>query len=162
MCAHPVAGVGRRRNLAPESCPNPDACEDTALIRELRRASVSVVKYIHAYRESVLDLAPCATSWDAWITKSHSYVESLIVGPHPAPAGIVEKLSESVPFSRYLAVIRVWAADLDPIDILLDTTSTERNLQCLAVLATTEARPVTEEMVALLADQFECAAITLT
>jgi len=79
--------------------------------------------------------------------------------PHPAPGAIVEKLSGSVPFSRYLAIIRVWADDLDPVDILLDTTSTERNLQCLAVVATTEARPATEAMVELLADKFECAAI---
>jgi hypothetical protein len=126
---------------------------------ELQRASLAVVTYVHVFRESVLDQSPCKTSWDAWITKSHSYVESLIVGPRPVPGAVVEKLSGSVPFSRYLAVIRVWAADLDPIDILLDSTSTERNLQCLAVVATTDAPPATQAMVALLAAQFACTPI---
>jgi hypothetical protein len=126
---------------------------------ELQRASLEVIKYVHAFRESVLDLAPCKTSWDSWIAKSHSYLESLIIGHHPAPAAVVEKLSASVPFSRYLAVIRVWAADLESIDILLDSTSTERNLQCLAVVTTTEAGPSTQAMVTLLAQQFGCAAI---
>ena len=60
---------------------------------ELQRASLAVVTYVHALRESVLDQSPCKTSWEAWIAKSHSYVESLIVGPRAAPAGVVEKLS---------------------------------------------------------------------
>ena len=72
------------------------------------------------------------TLWKSRIFRSTSYMESLL--REAGGAGIVERLCTSVRLSRYIGVIRILAPGLDTLDVLLDTTSTERNLNCLAVL----------------------------
>ncbi len=126
---------------------------------ELGRASLVIVGYANAFRETLLSRRSAATGWDSWISKSHEYVESLIVGSLKAPAIVVQKLTASVPLSRYIAVVRVKAQDLDSIDVLLDTTSTERNLQALAVVTPMNATPETKEVALWLSIQFACASI---
>ncbi len=126
---------------------------------ELQRVSLRIVDYANAFRETLLSRRPAATTWDSWISKSHEYVESLIVGSPKAPATVVEKLTESVPLPRYVAVIRVKAHDLDPIDVLLDTTSTERNLEALAVATPMNATHETKEVALCLSIQFACTSI---
>jgi hypothetical protein len=98
-------------------------------------------------------------SWDCWIAKSHSYVESLILGEHRAPESLVAHLCTSVPFSLYLGIVRIEAEDLDPIDFLLDTTSTERNLNCLALVRPTSSRDRTIDLAELLAVRYNCSVI---
>lgn len=51
----------------------------------LRKAAIQIVGDIQAFRESVLSTEAAITSWDMWIMKSHSYVESLIVGENKLP-----------------------------------------------------------------------------
>jgi hypothetical protein len=126
---------------------------------ELRRAAIRLVREIHAHRQSLLAAPGAVTSWDCWITKSHSYVESLILGENRAPESLVARLCTSVPFSRYLGVVRIEAEDLDPIDFLLDTTSTERNLHCLALVRPTTSRARTIDLSALLAMRYRCSVI---
>lgn len=72
------------------------------------------------------------TLWKSRIFRSTSYIESLL--REGGGAVIVERLCTSVRLSRYIGVIRIMAPGLDTLDVLLDTTSTERNLNCLAVL----------------------------
>jgi len=126
---------------------------------ELRRAAIRLVREIHAHRQSLLAASGTVTSWDCWIAKSHSYVESLILGENRAPESLVARLCTSVPFSRYLGVVRIEAEDLDPIDFLLDTTSTERNLHCLALVRPTTSRDRTIDLAELLAIRYRCSVI---
>ena len=74
---------------------------------ELQRAAIRLVREIHAYRQSLLGGPGTVTSWECWIAKSHSYVESLILGEKKASDSLVERLCTSVPFSRYLGVVRI-------------------------------------------------------
>jgi len=126
---------------------------------ELRRAAIKLVREIHAHRQSLLGAPGTITSWDCWITKSHSYVESLVLGESKVPKSLVPRLCRSVPFSRYLGIIRIEAADLDPIDFLLDTTSTERNLHCLALVRRSASRARTIDLADLLAARYRCSVI---
>jgi hypothetical protein len=73
---------------------------------------------------------------------------------------LIRRLCALVPFSRYLATIRIRAADLDPIDVLLDTTGTERNLTALAIVRIGNSRPHTRAMTRLLANEYDCPEIT--
>ena len=70
----------------------------------------------------------------------------------PGKDRVVERLSEAVRFSRYIGVIRFEAPMLDPFDIILDTTSTERNLNCLAVVQLGKSNPYTTELCKLIAE----------
>jgi len=126
---------------------------------ELRRAAIRLVTEIHAHRQSLLGAPGTVTSWDCWIAKSHSYVESLILRENRASESLVARLCTSVPFSRYLGIVRIEAEDLDPIDFLLDTTSTERNLQCLALVKPATSRARTIDLAELLAVRYRCSVI---
>ena len=123
---------------------------------EIRKVGIEITKDVHAYRESVLQAESSLTSWDSWITRSHRYLEELIAGEHRVPERLVERLARTVPLSRYLGVVRVQADDLDPMHFLLDTTTTQRNLNCLAVVQLANSRPNTREMAELLALRYDC------
>ena len=123
---------------------------------ELGRAAIKVVTEIHIYRESVLEAPRTTVSWQSWINRPQSYVESMLAGDHGGNHKLVEKLCSSVPFSRYLGIVEVEANDFDPIHIILDTTSTERNLNCLAVVQTSNSRGNTERIAKELSKLYEC------
>jgi hypothetical protein len=93
---------------------------------------------------------------EAWIERSHSYVESQLVGPHPLPDTVRARLCDEIPLSRYVGVVRLTADDIGAIDILLDTTSTENNLQCLAVIRRAEEREQTASIAGFVASKLDC------
>ena len=49
-------------------------------------------------------------------------------------ATLAGKISESLCLSRYVGIITIETDDIDKLDLLLDTTSTLRNLECLAII----------------------------
>jgi hypothetical protein len=85
---------------------------------------------------------PVTTLWRSRIFRSSVYLEALL---REGKSSIVKQLCDTVPLSRYIGVIRVDAPGLDTLDVLLDTTSTERNLNCLAVLQLGKTQPHTPE-----------------
>jgi hypothetical protein len=91
------------------------------------------------------------TLWKSRIFHSSVYTEALL---RDGKSAIVERLCDSVPLSRYVGVIRIEALGLDAFDVLLDTTSTERNLNCLAVLQLGKAHPHTSEFCRFLRDSY--------
>ncbi|MCU1303459.1 MAG: hypothetical protein JWQ87_3743 [Candidatus Sulfotelmatobacter sp.] len=92
------------------------------------------------------------TIWRSRIFRSSVYIESLL--REVGKSAIVEQLCHSVNLSRYIGVIRVEAPGLDAIDILLDTTSTERNLNCLAVLQLEKKHSHTAELCRIMVDRY--------
>jgi hypothetical protein len=108
--------------------------------------------------EGVADAIPPAVTYDTRIVRSYRYLEQALavraLRPHQA-----EALASSVLLSRYVGVVSLESEVLDPIDILVDSTSTERNLRFLAILAPKHGRPATQECVDRLARELECAAI---
>jgi hypothetical protein len=125
---------------------------------ELRGAAIQIVKSAHAHRQW-LDVPIESPSVDYRILKAHAYVESLRSEPDVTDS-LVENLCKSVAFSRYVACVRIQADDLDPIDVLLDTTSTQKNVGSLAIVQTRNTLPLTAVMAALLGAQFRCQVIS--
>jgi hypothetical protein len=123
---------------------------------ELWQAGMAIVQYVHACRQSVLEVPPTVTSLESWIIRSHAYVESLISSPVRVPDSALQKLCAEIPLSRYLGIIRINAGDLDSIDVLLDSTSTLRNLNCLAIVRTGNSGAQTMEISTALADRYRC------
>jgi hypothetical protein len=127
----------------------------------LRRRAFDIVYALHAFREARpgMNVTTEPLFFDTWISRSHSYVEELFTkrGTSPLKAG---RLAEEVALPRYLGVVRTASAYLDPIEVLLDTTSTERNLNCCAVLVTSDKFPETRVAAAFLAGEYECPLIS--
>jgi hypothetical protein len=91
---------------------------------------------------------------ETWIRRAHKHQEWLLRN-HINPAA-PERLMNHVSFSRYVGVIRVLAPFIDPIQVLIDTTSTERNIFALAVVAESAKKKLTPEIAQHIADRFQC------
>jgi len=53
-------------------------------------------------------------------------------------------------------VIRLKADDIGAVDVLLDTTTTEKNLQCLAVVPFNPEKTRTAEIAGFVAEKLDC------
>jgi hypothetical protein len=123
---------------------------------DLRELGITLVSSAHAFRESLLRVGPTITSWSSWISRSHSYLESLRVTKDRLSPRVVEELCRSLMFPRYVGVVRIEADDLDALDLLVDTTSTPRNLNCLGIIQTANTRSNTNTLADSLAFHCEC------
>jgi hypothetical protein len=92
------------------------------------------------------------THWKTLIFRPHVYIDSLLKMPRMDRA--VESLCKQVRLSRYIGVIRFEAPSLGTFDVLLDTTSTERNLNCLATVQLDKSKPLTVELCKLIAKNY--------
>ena len=127
---------------------------------DLRKTAIQVVTEVHIQRESQIGAPRKRVSWRYWITRSQSYLESMLVGDLSGNDKLVERLCGAVPFSRYLGIVQVEADDIDPMHLIVDTTSTERNLHCLAVVQTSNHRPHTQAIARKLSERYECRCIS--
>jgi hypothetical protein len=89
---------------------------------------------------------------DAWIAKGVDYFEQLRFGEEKiGDPAFVQRYASARTYSRYVGVIRFSADDFGTVDILVDTTSTLRNLSFLSVAAIGTVQANTEATLALLA-----------
>lgn len=89
---------------------------------------------------------------DAWITKGVDYFEQLRFGEEQiGDPAFVQRYGSARTYSRYVGVIRFAADDFGTVDILVDTTSTLRNLSFLSVAAVGQMQQNTTATLALLA-----------
>jgi hypothetical protein len=93
-----------------------------------------------------------STLWRSRIYRSHVYVDELL--QRVGASRLVEQLCRKVRLSRHIGVIRFDAPSLDTFDVLLDTTSTERNLNCLAVLQLQSTNVHTAELCRFIAGRY--------
>jgi hypothetical protein len=107
-------------------------------------------------RRVSLGMERVRTEITGWIERSHDYIESQFEAGGRLPDAALDRLCDNIPLSRYVGVVRLTAEDIGPIDVLLDTTSTERNLQCLAVVQREAERPRTTEIAGFVAERLNC------
>jgi hypothetical protein len=89
---------------------------------------------------------------DTWIVRAHKYVEDLFLEETKTTADLVFEISTQVPLARYVGVVRISSQYFDPIDIIVDTTSTQKNIHCLAIVVPNAIRPHTKLMANYLAN----------
>lgn len=85
-----------------------------------------------------------ATNWETKILRSYVYIDSLM-----GTLGMdkrVGRLCEKVHLSRYLGIVRFELPNLDSFDVVLDTTSTARNLNFLAVVKLGRLKPYAAQL----------------
>jgi len=120
---------------------------------QLDTAGLRLTSDVQGFR-SLGDPSRSGLRWSSRIIRSHRYVEQLM--HEPRTRDVARTVAESVRLPRYLAVISLEANDLDRSDVLLDTTSTERNLTCLAVIPRSVSRANTIAIATWLAEKYRC------
>lgn len=118
-----------------------------------RKFAVAVRKAINGSETSL--------SFEFFIQQGHRYVEDLCNGaPTERTLGI--KLAAECALPRYLGVIRVATNTSSWIDLLLDTTCTPRNIECVAVICYEKATGSLTAAASKLASVYACRAFTST
>ena len=117
----------------------------------------SLIPVIQAHRKAHLgDPDPSAASFDNRICLSQEYIEDLLFDRRDAVTDAqLDLLRLTIPYSRYVGVIQFSAPPVQPIDVVLDTTSTLRNLVCLAVVPSGTSQ-ATISVAECLAKHLEC------
>jgi hypothetical protein len=74
-----------------------------------------------------------AVAFDCWIARPATYLRSIVSDTAAGGIALADTLSAAVPMPRYVGIVRVRVASSGTADILIDTTSTMKNLHMLAV-----------------------------
>ena len=105
----------------------------------LRHVALGVADIIRRYGPTFQipedEYPPPTLTIDTRIMRAHKYIEAVFIGENGFPFAKIKQLSTSIPLSRYLGIVRVTASNVDPIDILVDTTSTRHNIHVLGVVS---------------------------
>jgi len=120
---------------------------------ELNRAAGELSDYVQALRVSILESRSILIR-STRILRSYKYLEMLLAKQQTNKA--VWKICDTLPLPRYLAVVTMEANDLNRIDVLLDTTATERNLRYLAVITYGQSRANTRPIAESIAAAYSC------
>lgn len=88
-----------------------------------------------AKKDGIEGLDNVPITFSSRILRAHEYSDELLFENHVSTPEDFRKYLASVPQSRYLGIIEIKAGFMDPIDILVDTTSTRRNAHCLGIVA---------------------------
>ena len=106
-----------------------------------------------------LDIERAAITTSTRIVRAHRYVEELA---REAAVGGTNRLSsffEKVELSRYVGVTTIILPKLGAYDVLVDTTGTERNAHCLAIICRGKGGEKSSIFVSDFAAQYLCKAI---
>jgi hypothetical protein len=129
-------------------------------ISNLREFALKAVAEIHQLRELIektlqKSFPESDVLFDTQIVRSHKYGEALL---ETLPVESKQVIAEfcKIPMPRYLAVIRLTAPFLGGIDVLIDTTSTQRNAHCVAVLNFQHSSELSTVFGGALAIRFGC------
>ena len=107
----------------------------TGLRRVADGAADIFLRYGSTFEIPEDEYPPPKVTIDTRIMRAHKYIEAVFIGKSGFSAAKVRKLSTSIPLSRYLGIVRVTSSNTDPIDIIVDTTSTWRNVYVLGIVA---------------------------
>jgi hypothetical protein len=93
------------------------------------------------------------------IMRSHRYVEELLLDKGQTRTERLDHFFGDVPLSRYVGVMNMIVPEIGGVDVLVDTTGTERNANCLAAVVRGEANDKSQDFVFSFAKKFDCSAI---
>jgi hypothetical protein len=94
---------------------------------------------------------------EAWIERGHTYITQLIADA--ATGSLPLDLLSAFPLPRYVAIVRMGGKLIGTIDVLFDTTSTERNLVVLGVVRHRDTGPIAADVATTLAKYLRCKAV---
>lgn len=121
----------------------------------IRVETVRIIEFLLAQgNPSSLDIDAVV---DYRVVKPHVYIKDQFDVESTNPE-VITSLLRNVRMPRYLGLVRVSSNWFDEIDLLIDTTNTLRNAQCVAVVIWGEHSAATNIIGKYLAERFECSA----
>jgi len=121
-------------------------------------ASLIIVPTLHVFHNTELpngDSRPPLITFGSKICLAHQYLVELLFTPNALSPEQFDTLRSKILLSRYVGVVRLEAPFMDSIDVVFDTTSTLKNLNCLGIVPLGKGS-VTLQAATFLAEQFEC------
>lgn len=129
----------------------------------LRAIAINIVKSIQSYRESYLeasvahlDIQNSTIAFDTQIRLSNMYVEQLFLSREKLPLNKVNEFLKKISLARYIGLVRLNSSFFGGVDVLVDTTSTLRNLNFLGIISRSDKTKYTRDILNFLADKLEC------
>jgi hypothetical protein len=99
--------------------------------------------------------------FETYVVLGHKYIEDLCgEETQPTLRGLGVKLVAECAMPRYVGVIHIQAGTLGWIDLLLDTTSTTRSVECVAIVCHAGTSPALTKAVGELASVYGCKAFS--
>jgi hypothetical protein len=95
-------------------------------------------------------------TYETIIQRAHVYVEDLLLGRGRPPLNNPDPFLDKVMLSRYVGIIRLQAKHFGCIEVLIDTTSTWRNIRIISVVGSGEPKFFTKALIDLLAKKYKC------
>jgi hypothetical protein len=127
-------------------------------VAQMLRFSAKFAGFAYAYL-SVLGVAKAAIQMSTKIVRAHRYVEDLLVDIGVVGSGRAKEFFEKVQLSRYVGVTTLCHPEAGVYDVLVDSTGTERNSPCLAVVCRGKPGARSDDFVRAFAKHFQCAAV---
>jgi hypothetical protein len=93
------------------------------------------------------------------IVRAHLYIEQLLLDKTKAREDRLNQFFGEVSLSRYVGVTSMVVPEIGDVDVLVDTTGTERNVNCLAVVSRAEPDARSQDFVFSFGKTFDCSAI---
>jgi hypothetical protein len=129
----------------------------------LRQIAINLVTSIGAFGQEFAEKkwrrGDRAVMFETWIEKGHLYLERLIASEF-WDVRSVERFSSEFELARYLGVIALTSSEIGTLHVLVDTTSTARNLNFAAVLRFADSQKYTRAVAKHLAGECKCLAFT--
>jgi hypothetical protein len=128
----------------------------------LRQLALWIAANMHQTREAIEPHLPptfitdSTIAFETWIVLAPRYLESVFLGSQELLPQRIWDFCEKVSMARYLGVVRLTASWFDATDVLIDTTSTEKNPHILGIFTPRLSRPLTRIVGSRLARQSNC------
>ena len=125
----------------------------------LRELAISVAKDVEALKKIYFELRDPEIAkehsvlFETLILRAHIYSEQFLLGKRNSK---IERLSNGIAMSRYVGVIRFSGTYFGSFDLLIDTTSTPKNIHCLGLLSTGKTTTFTRLLGEILAGHYDC------
>ena len=98
-------------------------------------------------------------SFETMILRSHTYLEQLFFNDSDLSSKNLEEVRSGLCLSRYVGVVRFSSLYFGGLDVLIDTTSTPRNINYLKIIATHGKSDYTRFLVEKLRELYDCSYI---
>jgi hypothetical protein len=129
---------------------------------EIRSVARNIANRIEAFRKLFhpeLEAQDHTIAFETLILRSPLYIRSLIFGPKKILTKKLNAIREKLSLSRYVGVVHLESSYFGSLDILVDTTSTPKNINCLKVIVTEQASNLTIELAKFLSREYGCSYI---
>lgn len=130
---------------------------------ELRSVARNVADRAEAFRDlktgSARYAKRYAITFETLILRSPVYIEQFIFGQTRLSAAKLNSVRKTLYLSRYVGIVRLRSEYFGSLDVLIDTTSTPRNIHCLTIIAVEGTSAYQKELVRLLAEVYDCPSV---